>query len=62
VEGGQLAGDPDRGRGLVTGDRAGLGGDEPVQALAQLVGQQRDRRHGLPVLVASHAVSFTRKI
>ena len=42
VEGGQLAGDPDRGGGLVAGDRTGLGGDEPVQALAQLVGQQRD--------------------
>ena len=27
--------------GLLAGDRAGLGGDEPVQALAELISQQR---------------------
>jgi hypothetical protein len=39
VEGGQLAGDP-CGGGLVAGDQVGLGGHEPVQALAQLVRHQ----------------------
>jgi len=53
VEGGQLGGDPGRGGGLVAGDQAGLGGHEAVQALAQLVGQQRDRRHRLPAPVGS---------
>ena len=31
---GQAAGDPGRGGGLLTGDRGGLGADEPVQPLA----------------------------
>jgi hypothetical protein len=62
VEGGQLAGDPDSGGGLVAGDRAGLGGDEPVQALSELVGEQPDRRDRLPARVGSHTAGFTQEM
>jgi hypothetical protein len=58
VEGGQFAGDPGRGGGLVPGDWRGLGADEPVQPLARLVGQQSDRRHRLPAPVGFHAAGL----
>jgi hypothetical protein len=62
VEGGQLAGGPDRGSGLVAGDRVGLGDHEPVETLAELVGEQRDRRQLLPVLVSPHAAGCTQQV
>ena len=43
VEGGEFAGDPDRGGGLVAGDRSVRGPDEVVHAAPQLVVQHGHR-------------------
>ena len=45
VEGGKLAGDPGRGRGLFSGDRTAGGADELIQPAADFVAEQGHRPH-----------------
>ena len=65
VKGRQLAGDPDRGRRLVPGDRAVGAADELVHPPPQVIGQHGDGRQGTGIrshAFHSNAYSHRRKM